>query len=111
MRKPNVWAWGALAVLAWVFALGCEDYGKSSFQTKVSNGEGEGSITRYHDDEKNVTCWVLIGYQKGAISCIPDNQLRPDIEKKPAANYHSPYDMYDRKKMESTYAQYVEKKR
>lgn len=35
-------------------------------------------ITRIHDDEKGVTCYVLRGGYMGSkagLSCIPDNQL------------------------------------
>lgn len=33
------------------------------------------SITRFHDDEKSVTCWVYAGYQEGGIDCIPDKDI------------------------------------
>lgn len=32
--------------------------------------------TRYHDDEKGVTCWVYSNGYQGGISCIPDAQLK-----------------------------------
>lgn len=35
----------------------------------------EGAVTRCHDDELNVTCYVFAGYSKGGISCIPDSFL------------------------------------
>lgn len=28
-----------------------------------------------HDDDRNVTCWVLSGYQERGISCLPDWML------------------------------------
>lgn len=35
-------------------------------------------LSRYHDDEKHVTCWIIKGASSGdnAISCIPDSQLK-----------------------------------
>ena len=30
-----------------------------------------------HDDERNVTCWILSSDNGGGISCIPDWQLTP----------------------------------
>ncbi|MCK4474078.1 hypothetical protein KAU40_02340 [Candidatus Parcubacteria bacterium] len=33
------------------------------------------SITCYHDDNRNVTCYLYRGSQAGGISCIPDKDL------------------------------------
>jgi len=32
-------------------------------------------VFRVHDNEARVTCWVLYGYQKGGITCLPDSQV------------------------------------
>lgn len=32
-------------------------------------------VYRMHDDQTKVTCWIYLGYQSGAISCITDTQL------------------------------------
>jgi len=33
-------------------------------------------VRRWHDDEKNVTCWIYSEGYRGGISCIPDHQLQ-----------------------------------
>lgn len=32
-------------------------------------------MLRLHDDERNVTCWVVSGPARGGISCLPDHTL------------------------------------
>lgn len=49
--------------------------GTSAVNTEGTTKLTEGSVTVYHDDKRNVTCWIYVGYNKGGISCIPDNQL------------------------------------
>jgi hypothetical protein len=63
-----------IALLAVVVILsGCVQPESSA---KVSD-----KIHRWHDDEKNVTCWIyaaVVPYGgMGGISCIPDAQLDP----------------------------------
>lgn len=41
-----------------------------------SSGPGLGSsITIWHDDDRNVTCWIYDAIHRGGISCLPDSQL------------------------------------
>ena len=32
-------------------------------------------ISCYHDDDRNVTCYIFEGGQRGGISCIPDKNI------------------------------------
>jgi hypothetical protein len=39
-------------------------------------GYFEYGVNVWHDDERNVTCWIFVGLERGGISCIPDWQLQ-----------------------------------
>lgn len=59
----------AIAALI-VVLVGCKD------ATTSEASVGLGEIAIWHDKQRAVTCWVYKGYQKGGISCIPDDQLQ-----------------------------------
>lgn len=35
-----------------------------------------GEVTKFIDEQYGVVCWVLKGYKKGGISCIPLSQTK-----------------------------------
>ena len=60
----------ALALLS-LLALACSNAGKAIDGSKLGS-----EVRAVHDDERHVTCWIVItGYGAG-ISCLPDSQLK-----------------------------------
>ena len=41
----------------------------------IAAGAISGKISRWHDDEKSVTCWTFKNGYAGGLSCIPDHML------------------------------------
>jgi hypothetical protein len=61
-----------LVGLAAISLVACEGDGTEDANTD----QGDGAyITFYHDDERDVSCWVYDEGYGGGISCIPDDQL------------------------------------
>lgn len=58
---------------------GCIEHDQSDVEQPKAQEVGQlSSLDRvrvWHDDQRHVTCWVYIGYQRGGLSCIPDSQL------------------------------------
>lgn len=52
-----------------MFALGCEP-------AKPGTEYDGTSVYVWHDDARDVTCWIYAYGYKGGISCIPDKELR-----------------------------------
>ncbi|WP_071912794.1 hypothetical protein [Aeromonas sp. SCS5] len=69
----------AIILLCCALLGGCIEHAQSgSEQPKEQQVETIGndiSIGVWHDDQRQVTCWVYFGYQLGGLSCIPDSQL------------------------------------
>jgi hypothetical protein len=37
----------------------------------LAMGDGGVNVTRYIDEEADVVCWVMTGYNRGGVSCLP----------------------------------------
>ncbi|NBA95545.1 hypothetical protein [Pseudomonas sp. R5(2019)] len=49
--------------------------------TSTANAALPQEVTVWHDDERNVTCWLFWGFKRGGISCIPDSHLQAGNER------------------------------
>ena len=47
-------------------------------------------VSVWHDDQRNVTCWLFWAHQKGGISCLPDSQLQQKDAKTAEQNGPTP---------------------
>ena len=47
-------------------------------------------VSVWHDDQRNVTCWLFWAYRKGGISCLPDSQLQQKDAKTAEQNGPTP---------------------
>lgn len=69
----------AIILLCCALLGGCIEHAQSgSEQPKEQQVETIGNdipIGVWHDDKRQVTCWVYVGYRRGGLSCIPDSQL------------------------------------
>lgn len=72
MKRRLALIYGALAIPIFVVAA-CGSVGES-YEPRMR------SISIYHDDERQVTCWV---YSSAGISCLPDSQLAGVILNEP----------------------------
>ncbi|MCF5726053.1 hypothetical protein K3H43_01440 [Aeromonas veronii] len=58
---------------------GCIEHAQSDTdqpkEQQVSKLSNDDRIRVWHDDQRHVTCWVYLGYKRGGLSCIPDDQL------------------------------------
>lgn len=58
---------------------GCIEHAQSGSEQPKEQQAGkldnDDRIKVWHDDQRQVTCWVYVGYKRGGLSCIPDSQL------------------------------------
>ena len=70
----------AIVLIGSAMVVGCDDKAKadgppSNFHAVEWNLVGYNGEYVFHDDRRNVTCWVERWADAPAISCIPDSQL------------------------------------
>lgn len=58
---------------------GCIEHAQSGSEKpkdqQVGRLDNDDRIKVWHDDQRQVTCWVYVGNKRGGLSCIPDSQL------------------------------------
>lgn len=74
-----------LLLVSTLVLFGCYDKDLDSNKSVVKSGEYIASfydatsdstaLVKIKDPKSPVTCYALIGYRKGGLSCIPDNQI------------------------------------
>ena len=65
----------AFAVALAAIALGVLALAGCNNEAKKAGEVGLGQISVWRDADKDVTCWIFDGYQKGGLSCLPDWML------------------------------------
>lgn len=68
-------AWAVVGLVVLVLAGCTAEYGENP--RKDTNYD---FITIWHDDDREVTCWIYHSGYAGGMSCLPDHQLTPTKE-------------------------------
>lgn len=49
---------------------------RQQLEANERNEHAASGVRVFHDDERKVTCWKYEQYNRGGLSCLPDNQIR-----------------------------------
>lgn len=48
---------------------------RQQLEANEHNAYNASGIKVFHDDQRNVTCWKYVEYNRGGLSCLPDSQV------------------------------------
>jgi hypothetical protein len=79
-QKGEVMRYFMLCIGLAALLLGCDNRANAPQEPQEASGN---NVLTWHDDDRQVTCWIYSAGYQGGISCLPDSQLGGAITNEP----------------------------